>query len=93
MLKSISEHSHKLIKVNRRSTLTDSQLENRFGRDIFIDENTDESSGESNEDEINTIPLTSSLKIIPSENESKYLLHTLNKSMDMTSLIFNSRRI
>ena len=56
MFKSISEDSHKLIKVNRRSTLTDNQLENCFGSDIFTDEITDESSeysGESDEDEIN----------------------------------------
>ena len=83
MLKSISEHSHKLIKVHRRSTLTYSQLEKLFGGYIFVDEITNESSeysGESNEDEINTIPLNSSLKIIPSENESKYLFHTLIKA-------------
>ena len=54
MLKSISEDSHKLIKVNRRFTRTDNQLENCFGSDIFTDEITDESSkysGESDEDE------------------------------------------
>ena len=76
MLKSISEDSHKLIKVNRRSTLTDNQLENCFGSDIFTDEITDESSeysGESNEDEINTTPLTSSFKIIPSETDGNCL--------------------
>ena len=56
MLKSISEDSHNLIKVNRRSTQTDSQLENCFGSNIFTDEITDESSeysDESDEDEIN----------------------------------------
>ena len=61
MLKSISEDRHKLIKVNRRSTLTDNQLEDCFGSDIFTDEITDESyecSSESDEDEdeINTKP-------------------------------------
>ena len=81
MLKSISEDSHKLIKVNRRSTLTDNQLENCFGSDIFTDEITDESSeysGESDEDEINTTPLTSIFKIIPSETDGNCLFHTLN---------------
>ena len=76
MIKSISEDSHKLIKVNRRSTLTDNQLENCFSSDIFTDEITDESSeysGKSDEDEINAIPLTSSFKIIPSETDSKCL--------------------
>ena len=76
MLKSISENSHKLIKVNRRSTLTDNQLEDYFGSYIFTDEITDESSeysGESDEDEINTTPLTSILKIIPSETNSNNL--------------------
>ena len=82
MLKSISEDSHKLIKVNRQSTLTDNQLENYFGSDIFTGVITDESSeysGESDENEINTTPLTSSFKINPSETESKYLFHTLKK--------------
>ena len=37
MLKSISEDSHKLIKANRRSTLTDNQLEDCFGSYIFTD--------------------------------------------------------
>ena len=46
-----------LIKVNRRSTLTDNQLEDCFGSDIFTDESS-EYSGKS--DEINAIPLTSS---------------------------------
>ena len=76
MLKSISEDSHNLIKVNRRSTLTDNQLEDCFGTDIFTDEITDESceySGESEEDEINTAPLTSSFKIIPSETDCNCL--------------------
>ena len=65
MLKSISEDSHKLIKVSRRSTLTDNQLEDCFGSDIFTDEVTDESSeysGESDENEINITPLTSIFK-------------------------------
>ena len=44
MLKSISEDSYKLIKVNKRSTLTDNQLEDCFGSDFFTDEITDESS-------------------------------------------------
>ena len=74
MLKSIYEDSHKLIKVNRRSTLTDNQLENCFGSDIFTDEITDESD----EDEINTTPLTSIFKIIPSETDGNCLFHTLN---------------
>ena len=55
MLKSISEESHKFIKVNTRSILADNQLENCFGSDIFTDEITDESSeysGESYENEI-----------------------------------------
>ena len=81
MLKSISEDSHKLIKVNRKSTLTDNRLENCFGSDIFTDEITDEFSeysGKSDEDEINAIPLTSSFKIIPSETDGNYYFHTLN---------------
>ena len=59
MLKTISEKSHNLIKVNRRYTLTDSQLENCFGRNIFSDEITDETSEysrKSDEYEINAIP-------------------------------------
>ena len=54
-------NSHKLIKVNRRSSLIDNQLENCFGSDIFTDEIRDESfeySGELDDDEINTTPLT-----------------------------------
>ena len=70
MLKSIYEDSHKLIKVNRRFTLTDNQLEDCFGSDIFTDE--------SDEDEINTTPLTSIFKIIPSETDGNCLFHTLN---------------
>ena len=65
MLKSISEDSHKLVKVNRRSTLTDNQLEECFDSGIYTDEITNESSeysGESDENEINKTPLTSSLK-------------------------------
>ena len=80
-LKSISEDSHKLIKVNRISTLTDNQLENCFENDIFTDENTNESSeysDESDEDEINITPLTSNFKIIPSETDGNYLFHTFN---------------
>ena len=53
MLKSIFEDSHKLIKVNWRSTLIDNQLEDCFGSDIFTYEITDESSeysGKSDED-------------------------------------------
>ena len=44
MFKFIYEDSHKLIKINRRSTQTDNQLEDCFGSDIFTDEITDESS-------------------------------------------------
>ena len=76
MLKSISEDSHNLIKVNRRSTLADNQLEDCFGSYIFTDEIIDESCeyfDESEEDEINTAPLTSSFKIIPSETDGNCL--------------------
>ena len=62
MLKSILENSHKLIKVNRRFTLTDNHFENCFSSDTFTDEITDKSCeycGESDEDEINITPLTS----------------------------------
>ena len=65
MLKSISEDSHKLVKVNKRSTLTDNQLEECFDSGIYTDEITNESSkysGESDENEINKTPLTSSFK-------------------------------
>ena len=75
MLKSISKDSHKLIKVNRRSTLADNQLEYCFGSYIFTDESS-EYSGKS--DEINAIPLTSSFKIILSETDGNCLFHTLN---------------
>ena len=81
MLKSIYEDSHKLIKVNRRSTLIDNQLEDCFGSYIFTYEITDESSeysGKLDEDKINEIPLTSSFKIIPSETDDNCLFHTLN---------------
>ena len=77
MLKFIYEDSHKLIKVSRRSTLTDKQFENSFGCDIFTDEITNEFSeysDESDEDEINTTPLTSSFKIIPCETDGNFLL-------------------
>ena len=75
MLKSLSEDSHKLIKVNRRTTRTDNQLEDCFGSYIFTDESS-EYSGKSNE--INTIPLTSIFKIIRSETDGNCLFHTLN---------------
>ena len=81
MLKSISEDSYKLIKVNKRSTLTDNQLEDCFGSDFFTDENTDESSkysDESDEDEINTTPLTPSFKIISGKTGGNCYFHTLN---------------
>ena len=80
MLKSISEDSHKLIKVNRRSTLTDNQLEDCYSDDIFTDEITDEFSkysGESDENKINTTPPTSSFKIIPSETDGNCPYNTL----------------
>ena len=44
MLKFISEDSYILIKINRRSTQTDNQVENCCGYDIFIDEISSESS-------------------------------------------------
>ena len=69
MLKSISEESHKLIKVNRRSTRTDNQLENCFVSDIFTDESS-EYSGESDEDKINTTPLITVLELEISLNEN-----------------------
>ena len=81
MHESISEDSHKLIKFNTRSTLTDNQLEDCFGSDIFTDEITDESSeysDESGEDEINITPLTSIFKIIPSETDGNCLFDALN---------------
>ena len=79
MLKSISEDSSILIKVNSRSTLTDNQLEDCFGSDIFTYEIIDESSeysGKSDEDEINATPLILSLKFIPSESDGNCLFHT-----------------
>ena len=82
MLKSIFEDNHKLIKVNHRSTLTDNQLENCFGINIFTEEIADESSeysGESYEEEINSTSLTSSFKIIPSETDGNCIFHTLSK--------------
>ena len=81
MLKSISEDSQKLTKINRRSTLTYKQLETCFDCDIFTDEITNESfeySDESDENEINTITFISSFKIIPSETDGNCLFHTLN---------------
>ena len=80
MLKSILENSHKLIKANRRFTLTDNHFENYFSSDTFIDEITNESyeyCGESDEDEINTTLLTYSFKIILSETEGNFLFYTL----------------
>ena len=68
MLEFIPEDSRKLIKINRRSTRTDNQIENYFCSNIFTNEITDESteySGESDEDDINTTPHTSSFKTIP----------------------------
>ena len=81
MLKSLSKYSHKLIKVNRRSTLTDNQLEDCFGCYIFTDEiivESSEYSVESDEDEINTTPFTPSFKIIQSKTDGNCLFHTLN---------------
>ena len=49
MFKSISEDSHKLIKVNMRSILTDNQLEDCYGSNIFTYEIIDESSEYSRE--------------------------------------------
>ena len=75
MFKYISENSHKLIKVNSRSTQTDNQLENCFGSDIFADEITDESSEyscESDEDKINITSLTFSFKIILSKTDGNF---------------------
>ena len=81
MLKSISENSNKLIKVSKRSTLTDKQFENCFGSDIFTDEITDESyeySNESDEEEINTTLLTLSFKITPCETDGNCHFNVLN---------------
>ena len=77
----ISRDSHKLIKVNRKSTLIGNQLKICFGSEIYIDEiinKSSEFSDESNEDKINKTPLTSSFKIILSETDDNYLVFTLN---------------
>ena len=79
---SISKDSLKLIKANKRSTLTDNQLEDCFSSDIFTDIITDESSkysGESDENKINITPLTSNFNIIPSETDGNCPFHNLKK--------------
>ena len=80
-LKFIYEDSSKSFKVNRRSTLTDNQLENCFESDIFTYQITDESSeysGESNINEIDQTPLTTSFKITPSETGGNCIFQNLN---------------
>ena len=81
MLKSRSDDADILIKQNRKSTLTDLQLEKWCESDIFTDEITDESSEFSIEsDEIlnNATALTSQFRIIPSGIDGNCLFHTLN---------------
>ena len=76
MLKSRSDDVDILIKQNRKSTLTDLQLEKWCESDIFTDEITDESSEFSIEsDEIlnNATALTSQFRIIPSEIDGNCL--------------------
>ena len=81
MIKSRSNDADILIKQNRKSTLTDLQLEKWCESDIFTDEITDESSELSIEsDEIlnNTTALTSQFRIIPSGIDGNCLFHSLN---------------
>ena len=81
MHKSISEDSHKLIKANRRSTRTNNQLKNVLVVIFLLMKKKDESpeySGISDEDEINSTPLTSIFKIIPSEIDGNCHIHYLN---------------
>ena len=81
MLKSRSDGADILIKQNRKSTLTDLQLEKWCESDIFTDEIIDESSEFSIEsDEIlnNTTALTCQFRIILSGIDENYLFHTLN---------------
>ena len=80
MFKFISEDSHKLIKVNWRSTLTDNQLEDCFDSDIFTDEITNVSPKYFDEydDKINTTLFKFSFKIISSEIDGNCLFNNLN---------------
>ena len=81
MLKSRPDDADILIKQNRKSTLTDLQLEKWCESDIFPDEIIDESSEfsiESNEILNNATALTSQFRIIPSGIDGSCLFHTLN---------------
>ena len=81
MLKFWSDDADILIKQNRKSTLTDLQLEKWCDSDFFTDEITDESSEFSIEsDDIlnNATTLTSLFRIIPSGIDGNCLFHTLN---------------
>ena len=81
MLKPRSDDTDILIKQNRKSTLTDLQLEKLCKSDIFADEITNESSEFSIEsDEIlnNLTALTSQFRIIPSWIYGNCLFHTIN---------------
>ena len=81
MLKSRSNDRDTLIKSNRKSTLTNQQLEKCWEDDIFTDEITDKSSEysyESEEANNNILELTSRFRIVPSEADGNCLFHTLN---------------
>ena len=81
MLKSRSNDRDTLIKSNRKSTLTNQQLEKCWEDDIFTDEITDKSSEysyESEEANNNFLELTSRFRIVPSEADGNCLFHTLN---------------
>ena len=81
MLKSRSDDADILIKQNKKSTLTDLQLEKWCEIDIFKDEITNESSEfsiESDETLYNTTALTSQFRIISSGIDGNCLFHALN---------------
>ena len=80
MLKSRSDDADILIKQNRKSILTDLQLEKWCESDIFTDKITDESSEfsiESDKTLNNATVLTSQFRIIPSGIDENCLFHTL----------------
>ena len=77
ILKSGSDDTDILIKQNRKSTLTDLQLEKWCESYIFTDESS-EFSIESDEILNNATALTSQFRIIPSGIDGNCLFHTLN---------------
>ena len=81
MLNFISEDSYILIKINRRSTQTDNQVENCCGYNILLMKfqvNLLNILANQMKMKFNSTPFTSSFKIIPSETNGDFIFYTLN---------------